>query len=144
MITGTKLQGMIHLNFWDVMEAYDLTIKVEGHEITNYTDKTGVQREGHKKVIDATFPVVYFPEYKCYAGQNSFPFEIDVPTWLPVSTRLTEWHGQSNMSVQYYLIAQLTPVFSKDFVGDPRDFMSVMRSMRPCCVFHQTIQPPPK
>jgi len=143
MLTGQKLRGHIHVNQWEIFQAYDLTLTLEGHEHVNFTEKNKKYEQRHL-IINNTYPIVVFPEYQSRVGHYTFPFELEVPNWLPVSAKLREHHEDAQVSARYSLIAQLTPVFNKDYVGNPINRVSTFRVKREVMAFHQTIPIAPR
>lgn len=89
------------------MEAFDVTISLKGHERNhfNHNNNPNHRKSNERVIINSTYPVVYFPSYKSLPGMWTYPFELNVPNWLPVSTSLTEMHDHTHMGIHYELIA---------------------------------------
>lgn len=136
MLTGGELRGRIHVHQWAEFEAFDLTLNLTGLENVTLTQNK-VQRAQTHQIINNTYPIVMFPEYVSRVGHYTFPFTLKIPAWLPASFKLREIHDDAHMSIRYHLTAQMTPVFNKDFIGDPRNRQSVFRGQREILAFHQ-------
>lgn len=85
-----------------------------------------------------------FPSYVSKIGCYTFPFSLNIPAWLPASFKLREIHDDTHMSIRYHLTAQMTPLFNKDYIGDPRNRHSCFRGQREIMAFHQTMAIAPR
>jgi len=76
-------------------------------------------------------------------GQYCFPFELDVPEWLPASTMCYEKKNSTTLVVRYAVVAQLTPVYAKDYIEDPTQGISNFRSERVLIVYNDLMRSRP-
>jgi len=65
---------------------------------------------GNRPIINMVFPVVNYSEGSPENGDFSFPFQMQLPEWLPASVIYTGDKHSAKMQIRYFLHAQFSPL----------------------------------
>lgn len=77
-----------------------------GYEEVNFGSRA--KQCGRAQIIYEKFPIAKWTEgNRIQVGQYAFPFEINLPDWLPASLGLVENEKAILMSIKYRLVAQI-------------------------------------
>ena len=80
------------------------------HRTVHYTT-----HDGSEKVCNLVWKIADCVHNIVPAGQYSYPFQCQVPGWLPASMALSVAHESSVMSIEYQLIGSFKPVKLEDY-----------------------------
>lgn len=106
-IAGQMMYGIVHLDLWKPYTAHVLKIELEGVEKTKWVKKERHGKHKHFKkhrgkntIISISHPLHNFQGNMAQPGQYSFPFNFQLPAWLP-SSFIFYGPKRSDMSVSY-------------------------------------------
>jgi len=95
------------------------------------------------EIVNISVKIADFPDPFSPMGEQSYPFSITLPNWLPASLAITTKHEKAKLSIMHGLIAQVDPVDDL-YWEDQAKTLSTYRSDFSIFIverFHDKIQP---
>ena len=108
-LAGSTLRGQIFLEIGSKHKVHGKTLMLylKGFEDAEFglNDKFC----GRAPIVSMEFPIAEWTNttHEIQPGQYAFPFEIELPDWLPASTGVAENQNAMLMQIKYMLIAQI-------------------------------------
>lgn len=139
---GSRVTGNVLVSVDGEFAAEKVTLRLKGFERAQYEDpnplklsavqgaeaKTAALKKTSEVIIDLEYTLAEFgPEDPPVKGFHKFPFDLHIPAHLPGSVMVQE--GVNNLSVTYYLSAQMAPV-SAELFADAERINSLLRTER--------------